>query len=47
MKKLIPEILMIAGAASLSIGAWMAYPPAGFVVAGVLLLGAGIKIASA
>jgi len=44
---ILPDALMIIGAASLSYGAWLAYPPAGFVVAGCLAILAGIKIAGA
>ncbi len=41
----LPDVLLIAGAASLSFGAWLAWPPAGFMVGGSLLLMAGVKIA--
>jgi len=37
--------MMIAGAASVSYGVWLAYAPAGFVVAGALLIVAGLKLA--
>jgi len=37
-----PDALMLAGASSLSYGAWLVYPPAGFIVGGLLLLAAGI-----
>lgn len=46
MKKIVtsivPDTLMIAGAAGLSYGAWLIYEPAGFLVAGLLVLVAGI-----
>jgi len=45
MKKLLPDALMILGAGSFSYGAWAAWPPAGYLVAGVLLIVAGLKIA--
>ena len=47
MKKLLPDLLLVAGAASLAFGAWLAWPPAGFIVAGALALVAGLKTASA
>lgn len=36
--ELIADGLGLAGAASLSYGAWLVFPPAGFIVAGALLL---------
>jgi len=42
LTSLIPDALMIGGAAALSYGAWLVYPAAGFVVAGLLSLTAGI-----
>lgn len=49
MKKLLPDalpdVLMICGAATLSYGASLVYLPAGFVVAGLLLLIAGVLTA--
>lgn len=44
---LLPDVLMVGGAAALSYGAWQVYPPSGFIVAGVLLLAAGILSARA
>lgn len=32
------DVIGLAGAGALSYGAWMVYSPAGFIVAGVLLL---------
>lgn len=43
--KHIPDALLIAGAASLSYGAWLVFPPAGFMVAGLLAIITGIKVA--
>lgn len=43
----LPDALMVAGAGGLSYGAWMVYPPAGFLVAGGLALGAGVVLAKA
>ena len=43
--KHLPDVLMLAGAASSSFGAWMAWPPAGFLLAGALLLAGGIRLA--
>lgn len=49
MKKLIvsllPDVLMVAGAAVISYGAWLIYPPAGFLVGGGFALVAGILAA--
>lgn len=47
LKKYLPDALMVAGAAALSVGAWLAYNPLGYVVAGVLLIVAGIQLARA
>lgn len=40
-KAFIPDALLVAGAGALSCGAWMVYAPAGFIVAGLLLIGGG------
>lgn len=49
MKKMLisilPDVLMLAGAAGLSYGAWMIYEPAGFLVGGTLVLIGGILTA--
>ncbi len=37
--------LLLAGAAAVSYGAWLMYPPAGFIVGGVLAMVAGALIA--
>ena len=42
MKKLLPDALLLLGAGSLTYGAWLAWPPAGYLVAGVMLLGADL-----
>lgn len=41
----LPDVLLIAGAAAVSYGAWSAWPPAGFMAGGFLLLVAGFKTA--
>jgi len=46
-KGIVPDLLLVAGAMSLCYGAWLAYPPAGFVLAGALAIYAGLKIAKA
>lgn len=46
MKKLLPDALLVAGAAAVSYGAWLAYPPCGFIVGGALLIVAGLKLAA-
>lgn len=38
----LPDLLLVGGAASMAYGAWLVYPPAGFITGGVLLLVAGI-----
>lgn len=48
MKKLkaaIPDLLLIAGAAAVSYGAWLAWQPAGYIVGGALILIAGLQLA--
>ena len=45
LKKYLPDVLLIGGAGSVSFGAWLAYNPAGFVVAGALAIYAAIKLA--
>lgn len=45
--KWIPDVLLVAGAGSVSYGAWLAWEPAGFLVAGLLALVAGVKLARA
>lgn len=47
MKKLLPDALLLAGAGIFSYGAWLAWAPAGWLVAGALLITAGIQIARA
>lgn len=51
MKKLLlslaPDALMVAGAAAVSYGTWLIYQPAGFVIAGVFSLTAGVLCARA
>lgn len=46
MKKYIPDLFMTAGAGAISYGAYMVYPAAGVVIAGVLVLAAGLKMAA-
>lgn len=41
----VPDALLVAGGASVSFGAWLIYPPAGFIVAGMLLMAAGFVTA--
>lgn len=43
--KHIPDVFLIAGAVSISYGAWLVYEPAGYIVAGMLALIAGIRTA--
>lgn len=41
--KYFPDIILVIGGATLSFGAMLMYEPAGFIVAGILLLIVGIK----
>ena len=45
LKKLVPDLLLVAGAAGVSYGAWLAYQPAGYIVAGALAIYAGLRLA--
>ena len=47
LKKLIPDVLLILGAASVAYGSWLAYPPAGYVVGGALAIVTALKLAAA
>lgn len=42
--KLVPDVLLLAGAVGVSYGAWLAYAPSGYVVAGALAIIAGLKL---
>ena len=46
LKTWLPDFLLIAGAAGLSYGAWLAWEPAGYVVIGALAILAGLKLAA-
>jgi hypothetical protein len=41
----LPDILMVVGATSISVGAWLIYAPAGWIVGGAFALTAGVLIA--
>lgn len=41
------DALLVSGAALASYGAWLVYPPAGFILGGVLLIAAGVLLALA
>jgi hypothetical protein len=45
LTSILPDALMIGGAAALSYGASLVYFPAGFIVAGLLLMTAGVLAA--
>jgi hypothetical protein len=47
LNKFLPDALLVVGAAGVSYGAWLAYEPAGYVVAGALAIVAGLKLAAA
>ena len=40
-----PDVLMTAGAAGVTVGAWMVYRPAGWIAGGLFLLAAGWLLA--
>jgi hypothetical protein len=42
-----PDLLLIAGFASVSYGCWLAFPPAGFIVGGLLSFAAGLQMVRA
>lgn len=44
---MLPDALMIVGAALLSYAAWLVHPAAGYAAAGVLILSAGVLTAKA
>jgi predicted ABC-type exoprotein transport system permease subunit len=46
MKKLLPDVMIVAGALCVSYGAWLAWHPAGFIVIGSLAIVAAIKLVS-
>lgn len=43
--KYIPDMLLIIGAIGISYGSWLAYPPAGYIVAGGMAIYAGMRLA--
>jgi hypothetical protein len=45
VKSLLPDALMVAGAAAISYGAWLIYQPTGFLVGGGFLLAGGVMAA--
>lgn len=47
LKALVPDVLLIGGAAAIAYGAWLAWSPAGFIVGGVLAIAAALKLAAA
>lgn len=44
MRQHLPDILAVIGAALMAFGAWLAYPPSGYVLAGVLCIVAGSRM---
>ena len=45
LKAALPDALLLAGAAGVSYGAWLAWSPAGYIVAGVLAIMVGLRLA--
>jgi len=46
LSKLLPDALLLVGAAGVSYGAWLAYQPLGYIVGGALAMTAALKLAS-
>jgi hypothetical protein len=44
MAKILPDVLLVAGALCLSYGAWLAWHPAGFMAMGGMSIYAAIKL---
>lgn len=42
---LLPDVLMVAGATSVSYGFWLIYQPAGYLAGGAFALAAGLLLA--
>lgn len=42
---LVPDVLMVTGTGAIAYGAWMVYPPAGWLAGGALVLTAGVLAA--
>ncbi len=40
--EIIRAAMIITGTASMAVGAWLIYPPAGFITAGAILLAVGL-----
>jgi hypothetical protein len=47
LKSALPDALLVAGGASVSFGAWLAWSPSGYIVGGILAIIAGLKLAAA
>lgn len=46
LKNNLPDLLLLAGAASVSYGAWLVYAPAGYLTAGALAIIGGLRLAT-
>lgn len=44
VKLLLSDLLLVAGAASVTYGAWLVYPPAGYIVGGAMGVYAGMRL---
>lgn len=42
--RIAPDLLLVGGATAISYGAWMIYPPAGFIVGGLLSISGGVLL---
>ncbi len=45
--KYLPDLLLIAGTGALCYGSWLVYQPTGFIVGGILVIYAGLKLSVA
>ena len=45
IKSALPDLMILAGAGSVSYGAWAVYQPAGYIVAGAMAIFAAVKMA--
>jgi len=44
LKKLLPDVLIVAGIVSVSYGAWLIYPPLGYIVPGAFAITAAVRL---
>lgn len=44
LKSAMPDVVTFAGSTAVTYGAWLVYPPAGFIVGGLALIAAGVLV---